>query len=207
MKRTDAGFSLIELLIVFVILLIISAISIPAIQATINNYRLDSAGHAVAGVLQQARLQAVKTNQSTYSQYDTTRTPNLVFVNSDPTVAYVAGNPDVELSTAVSFQAVGLPDHAQLDAYVGSGTAIQIGTSIGFNARGLPCMADATNVLRCLQIDPVTGATRSYEWFMQNSSNQGWEAITVTAAGRVKTWRMSGLDPSKARCGYAACWN
>jgi len=207
MKRPDAGFSLIELIIVLVVLLIISTIAIPAIRVTINNYRLDAAGHAVASLLQQARLQAVKTNQSTYAQYDTTKSPNLAFVNSDPTVAYVNGNPDAELTTTVSFQAAGMPNHAQLDAYVGAGTEIQIGTSIGFNARGLPCMADATNVLRCLQINPATGGTRSFEWFVQSSSNQGWEAITVTAAGRIKTWRFSGFDAANTRCGYAACWN
>lgn len=207
MKRPDAGFSLIELIIVMVVLVIISTIAIPAILVTINNYRLDAAGHAVASLLQQARLQAVKTNQSTYAQYDTTKSPNLVFVNSDPTVAYVNGDPDAELSGYVSFQAAGMPDHGQLDAYVGVGTQVQIGTSIGFNARGLPCMADATNVLRCLQIDPATGGTRSYEWFIQNSTTQGWEAITVTAAGRIKTWRLSGLDATNTRCGYAACWN
>lgn len=203
MKRAEAGFTLIELIIVAVILVIISVIAIPAIEATINNYRLNEAGHSIASLLQQARLQAVKTNQATYTQYDTTKTPNLAFVNSDPTAAYTLGNPDAELSTGVTFQAAGLPDHGQLDAYVGTGTEIQIGTSIGFNARGLPCMADATNVLLCQQINPATGGTRSFEWFMQSSRNQGWEAITVTAAGRTKSWRLMGTGS----CGYPQCWN
>ena len=207
MKRPDTGFSLIELIIVMVVLVIISTIAIPAILVTIRNYRLDAAGHAVASLLQQARLQAVKTNQSTYAQYDTTKSPNLVFVNSDPTVAYVNGDPDAELTATVSFQPAGIPDHAQLDAYVGAGTVIEVGTPIGFNARGMPCMADKANALRCLQTDPVVGGTPSFEWFVQSSGNQGWEAITVTAAGRIKTWRLSGLDATSTRCGYAACWN
>lgn len=207
MKRPDAGFSLVELMIVFIIMVIISAIAIPAVQTTINNYRLDAAGHSLASLLQQTRLQAVKTNQATYAHYDINQTPNLAFVDSDPNGAFVLGNPSVELNMATSFLTNGLPDHAQLDAYVGAGTVIEVGTPIGFNARGLPCIASLSNVLLCQQLDPSKGGTPSFEWFIQSSRNKGWEAVTVTAAGRIKSWRLSNLDPSLQKCGYLACWN
>jgi prepilin-type N-terminal cleavage/methylation domain-containing protein len=206
MKKPGAGFSLIEVMLVSIILVIISAVAVPAVQNTISSYRLDSSGHSVASLLQQARLQAVKTNQATYVQYDTTKSPNLVFANADPTQAYASGNPDVEVSVTIAFQNAGLPDHSQLDAYLGAGTVIEKGTPIGFNARGLPCMASAASASLCQQIDPVSGGTPSFEWFTKSNINQGWEAVTVTAAGRIKSWRLSGIDATLARCGYPACW-
>jgi prepilin-type N-terminal cleavage/methylation domain-containing protein len=173
----EKGFSLLELLIVCTLLVIIAAIAIPNITQASANYKLDVAGHSVAGLLQQARMQAVKTNQPAYTKYDAT---GLVYVTGDPTVAYTSGNPDVALPAGFSFQAAPV-DTSQLDAYVG-GTA-QVSASIAFNARGLPCIANA-NPAVC----PST--TSGFEWFIQNSRG-GWEAITVTPSGRVKSWRLS----------------
>src|SRR5690348_10958695 len=68
--RQEKGFSLLELVIVCVLLVIIAAISIPNITRMNANYKLDAAGHSVASLLQQARMQAVKTNQPAYTKYD-----------------------------------------------------------------------------------------------------------------------------------------
>ena len=144
MKRADQGFSLIELIIVMVILLIIAAIAVPNIQRIVRNYRLESAGHGVAGLLQQARMQAVQNNAPAYAIFDNTSSPNLAFVNGDPAVTtYVSGNPDVALSSAlnmVSVQGAGVPDHGQLDSYLGvtggaGGAKVQTSNVVGFNAR------------------------------------------------------------------------
>ncbi len=218
MKKREKGFSLVELMIVLAIIVILSLIAIPQIQLVVANYRLNAAGHAAASLLQQARLQAVKTNQPAYVQYNASQSPNMIFVNADPTVtSYATGNPDVELSSAVSFQAVaagGPPDHSQLDAYLGvpakgaSGVTVELGTAIGFNARGFPCMESSVGEpTLCPQQDATTPSTLPvFEWFMQGSSNGGWEAVTVTAAGRIKSWRLSQQDPTGKICGYAACW-
>lgn len=193
-KANEAGFSLLELLIVCVILVIVSAIAIPNIMQANANYKLDGAGHAVASLLQQARMQAVKTNQPAYANYNSN---NVAFVTGDPANAYVSGNPDVAVASGLSFQAVP-PNHDQLDAYLG-GNAPQIGGSIGFNARGLPCTA-GTNVSVCPSV------TAGIEWFIQNSGVGGWEAVTVTPAGRIKSWRLSKTSGGNAMCGYTACW-
>ena len=180
----ERGFSLLELLVVCTLLVIIAAIAIPNIMQANANYKLDAAGHSVASLLQQARMQAVKTNQPAYTQFNAN---GLVFVTSDPNLAYVAGNPDVALPGGVAFQA-GPPDTSQLDAYVG-GTA-QIPASIAFNARGLPCIPNP-NPAVC----PST--TTGFEWFIQGQRG-GWEAITVTPSGRVKSWRLSSISGGKA---------
>lgn len=191
MKKREAGFSMIELMIVCVVMVIIAGMAIPNIFRTYQNYQLDSAGHSVASLLQQARMQAVKTNQPVYVKYDNNAVPNLVYTTDDPNKAYASGNPDVAISAAILFQPPPTTAfHAQLDAYI---TGIpQLGATtgtIGFNARGLPCVAGA-NPAVC----NLPGGTSGFEWFMQ--SNGGWEAITVTSSGRIKGWRINNQSPS-----------
>lgn len=212
MKRRASGFSLVELSVVVVIILIVSAIAVPAIERINNAYRIDAAGHSVAGLLQQARLQAVKSNQAAYAQYNFTQLPNMVFVNADPAVkTYVAGNPDVALSLAVAFQTT-LPADVNIDQltdYLGvtpattGSPSLQLGPVIGFNARGLPCMEGASPAV-CVQQD-AGGATPVFAWFISDGRGD-WEAITVTAAGRIKTWRLANRDATLTACGYAVCW-
>jgi prepilin-type N-terminal cleavage/methylation domain-containing protein len=206
--RQKNGFSLLELLAVISILLVITAFAVPSILRITASYKLDAAARSASSLMQQARLQAVRSNQPSYVQYDASRSPNLVFVNTD-LAAYVSADPDVELPAPISFQASGLPDHAQLDAYLGVTTApgspvVQLATPIGYNARGLPCLEGAGGPMVCQQRD-ISGATPVFEWFI--GDGQGlWGAITVTAAGRVKTWKLVSQDRATGGCGYSACW-
>jgi prepilin-type N-terminal cleavage/methylation domain-containing protein len=212
MKRRakTTGFSLIELLAVMAILLVVTAIALPAIQKINVTYQMDVAAHSTASLLQQARLQAVSSNQPAYAQYVAATIPNSVFVNGDPSVThYVSGNPSVAFGSRITFQISGLPDHSQLDAYLGvapppaGSPSVQIGTVVGFNARGLPCLEGASPAV-CKQLD-AGGATPAFLWFLSDG-NGSWGAITITPAGRIKGWRLANRDASLASCGYPACW-
>src|SRR5262249_44490998 len=132
--------------------------------------------------LQQARMQAVRSNTPVYANYNSS---GIVFANGDPTVAFAAGNPDVALASGLSF-ATTPPDASQLNTYLGGTPTVP--TNIGFNARGLPCTT-AGNPAICTTI------TSGFEWFIKNGRG-GWEAITVTPAGRIKSWRLSGMNGS-----------
>lgn len=182
----EKGFSLVELMIVCVVLVIVAAIAIPNIAQMNASYKLDTAGHAVASLLQDARMQAVKTNQPVYANYNAN---GMVYLNGDPTLAYANGNPDVALPGGLAFQ-VAPPDASQLTTYLGG--AAQIPASMAFNARGLPCIPTANPAI-------CPSATTGFEWFIQNSRG-GWEAITVTPSGRIKTWRLSSVS------GGVAAW-
>lgn len=201
---------MVELLVVMAILVIISVIAIPNIQRINANYRLDSAGHSLAGLLLEARLQAVRTNTPAYAQFNNGSVPNIAFVNSDPAVTnYVTGNSDVAVNSSLTIQTVQpSPNHDQLDAYLGVTAAagspkIQNSQVIGFNARGLPCVEGAAPAV-CQQQD-ASGALAVFEWFI-GDGNGGWEAVTVTAAGRAKSWRLTRQSGGNAACGFTACW-
>jgi prepilin-type N-terminal cleavage/methylation domain-containing protein len=180
-KRGEAGFSLVELMIVCVILVIISGIAIPNIVRINRSYKLNAAGHAVASLVQTGRMQAVKLNQPQYAQYDAAF--STAFVNDGSTTTYSTGNPDVGMAAGMSFSESSLPVHTQLDTYVGG--TLQVGGKIGFNARGLPCVASGS------VCPSATG--QSFEWFIKDNFG-GWEAVTVTPAGRIKSWRLTSTS-------------
>ena len=198
-ERRQSGFSMLELTVVIAIVLIVAALSVPIMSGTIANYKLDAGGHATSSLMQQARLMSVKTNQVYYVNTDTTVTPNIVFTRTD-TGAHQTSDPTIELSTDLSFQTTSLPDHEQLDDYAqGTTTVLQNpGTTIGFTARGLPCVVSAAT--------PPCQQGVAFEWFIQSSVNRSWEAVTITPAGRIKSWRLNGLDSTRTKCGYLACW-
>ncbi len=182
-------------MIVCVIIVVLSTIAIPQIQRITTNYRIDSSGHAVASLLAQARLQAVHNNVPAYAQFNNTSSPNMAFVNNDGVTAYATGNPDVAISSSLKFQDPGALDHTQLDTYLGvtaaaGGPSLKTGPPIGFNARGLPCIQSGTPAV-CLQQDGAGGPVPVFEWFMADAKGN-WEAVTVTAAGRIKAWRLTG---------------
>ena len=199
-RKQERGFTMIELMVVCIVLVIISVIAIPNIAQINANYKLDAAGHSVASLLQQARMQAVKTNVPAYAKFDTAS--GMSYVVNDPSSSFTTGIPDVSVASGLSFQTA-IPNssfHEQLDTYVGAtaGSPAQIAATIGFNARGLPCIPGANPVV-------CPSSTSGFEWFVQNASG-GWEAITVTPAGRIKSWRMSRASGGTNECGYAACW-
>ncbi|HEX3156265.1 MAG TPA: prepilin-type N-terminal cleavage/methylation domain-containing protein [Candidatus Angelobacter sp.] len=199
LSNRESGFSMVELMIVCVIMVVIAGLAIPNIYGAFRNYQLDSAGHSVASLLQEARMQAVKTNLPAYANFSNGTPVNMAFVTNDPAnTTYTAGNPEIQISPAVTFQTTP-PDHGQLDAYLNVSTP-QVGQSIGFNARGMPCLESGGNPTVCL----ATTAPVAFEWFMQSAG--GWEAVTVTPSGRIKSWRLSRQTGGSSACGYAACW-
>ena len=206
-RHADAGFSLIELVVVIAVLLTLAAIAIPNLGIIVANYKLDASGRSIVSLMEAGRILAVKTNQSQYVLSDTTRPPGFAYVSSDPSASYALGGLSMELAPGLSFPASGLPDHQQLDAYLGNSVVIKVGTPVGFNARGLPCVAGNTAGTLCRQIDPVLSGTPGFLWFIQGTAPNAWEAISVTPAGRIRNWRLARLDASSQSCGYPACWN
>jgi Tfp pilus assembly protein FimT len=165
--------------------LIVSAIAIPAIQQVTDTYNLNASGNAVTSVLQQARAAAIKENQPYYAPFTPGPAPNIITASPLETRAYVTSDPTATTAGNVVLATGALPDHVQLDNYLGVlPCPTCINGQIGFNARGFPCISPAAPSFVCQ--GPFT-----FEWFMQSNANGAWEAVTVTAAGRIRNWRQT----------------
>jgi len=63
-RKRQAGFSLIELMVTIAIFAILVGVAIPGFQSTLTSSRLASAGNALIGGIQGARMEAIRRNQS-----------------------------------------------------------------------------------------------------------------------------------------------
>jgi type IV fimbrial biogenesis protein FimT len=94
----QAGFTMVELMIVIVVIAILSAIAVPNIISWLPNYRLKSAARDMLSNFQKAKMEAVKANKDVIIQFTTgAYTPSgqvgsyRIFVDDDSDGNFTAG--------------------------------------------------------------------------------------------------------------------
>lgn len=122
------GFSLIELLIVIALIGILSIIAVPQINTIINKYRLTGATRLVWGDLQNARLTALKENQSIRVDFNSS-TYSFVRVSTSTTIfTRSLGNEYPNITVAlqgggsITFSSTGQTTAATVNVQGSSGT-------------------------------------------------------------------------------------
>ncbi len=185
--RRQAGFSLTELLIVASVMLIVAALAAPSFFNAIDTYKMRSSAMDMAGLVQRARLRAVKDN-ATYAVRTQVITQNSVpytqvYIDINGNGSQDNGERMIQLPVNVTLPSSGNPT---LNATTLGFTAQAAGTVVSFNGRGLPCVVVTTN---CSNWD-AGGNQVGFVYFLQDSKNSGssWAAISVSPAGRVKVW-------------------
>lgn len=136
-KNNQAGFTLMELLIVIGVLALVAAVATSSIISFLPGYRLKAATRDLVTNLQQARSEAIKQN----------RTCTVTF--ADQTIdgvtynyfAWFDNNNDGAFNSGEQIWAVRLDDyhsHVRFDTSEGNGNGLGFtGTSFTFNSRGL----------------------------------------------------------------------
>lgn len=193
--RIEAGFSLVELLVVVVVMLIVAGIAVPNMLNMIHAARLRGAGSDFSSLLQLARMRAVQDDRF-YATYTIAGSPQEAYVDlkANGGTRADAGDPLITISAEVTpIAAAGAPDTTNLQGlFLPAGSALIVrdgsttGTPVRFSPHGIPCTTQiATGVAVC---DSGGGAT-AFWIFFNDTSTGAWEAVTVSPAGRVQKWQ------------------
>ena len=207
MKRTRArGFSLIELMIVLVIIMLIAAMAIPSITQGVQTLRLRESVLSVAGILQKARLEAVRTNRFAVVRSVTQSNANYYFVDGVGTGstydrAMSANEPRIQMTgNVVQITAADAPTFDGTSLLGFATTSPPATFNVIFNPRGLPCYsaADLNYPSDCTLSGMSTSQTSQayYLYFFKLASPFGdrFGALSITPAGRIRVWTWNGTQ-------------
>jgi prepilin-type N-terminal cleavage/methylation domain-containing protein len=201
----QCGFSLVELLVVVIIALILAAFAIPSMITSLRMAHLRGAASDVAGLLEQARIYAIRDN-TYYSTYILTASGSAqveqAYVDmpqgSNPKnggASVQTGDPTITIEAdIVQEPASSAPNTANLKSLLLPSTTPVTPTDTSvtaatFGPRGLPCTpVNATLGSVC----DSSGGPTAYWTFLENTKAGSWQAVTVTPAGRIRKWFYNG---------------
>lgn len=196
-RRNRAGFSLLELIIVVGVIFIAAALAVPTLMTQVNAIRIQYSARDVSGLLQRARMEAVRKN-SFYSLQFVAGTPTLVQI-LDKNSTVVTTIPPVVLGSSVAGSyglGGGAPAQATLMGTLNFTAAnAGVNTLPSFDARGLPCIA-TTGSPTCVQT-----LGQGFVFFLSGTSGSsgavGWAAVAVTPSGRCEVFSWTGTNWSQ----------
>jgi prepilin-type N-terminal cleavage/methylation domain-containing protein len=200
--KSQAGFSLTELVVVLAIILVVSGLSFPSLSRSIDNARLKSAAQQVASIYQQARVLSTQDNTFHELLIETPANgPTRMCVDVDGSASCDNNEPNVQLS-AVKLVGSGVPvelDSATLgfsplttacsQTYNQQDKPVQ---ALAWNSRGLPCQRTSTTS-SCSNWSTTPAGAGPVAWVqylkLQRSADDAiYAAVTVSPTGRIKTW-------------------
>jgi len=178
-KKSQLGFSLIELMIVLLIGMIVMAIAVPNFIAAYRTNRLNSAIIDLSNIVQRARYEAVRQNKSIACRV-VAGTPNTFYVDANNDSVRQATEATIVWPVEFQFNIVGTPAAASMGFAVTSTPPLRL----TFNGRGAPDYT-ATAPGMSLVGFPVLLTTMGDV----NRPQDGYRALTVTPTGKLTIWR------------------
>ncbi len=173
------GFSLPELVVIVGIILAVSVLIAPNIQASLNAYRLNTALSALSGKLSEAKFKAQAQNTDYEIVPDTVNHEYSLeqMTSASPrSFALPAGEAPVALPMGMSFSYGSLTVPA---GDPGDQPSLMQSTDICFNTQGMP-------------VDNNGQPTSANAFYLDYQGLYG--AVTVSLAGRVQTWLWNGSE-------------
>ena len=170
------GYSLIELLVTFIVTMILAAMALPSITRAWRGYQLTSAASRVVGMIKSTRSDAVR--QNTRLKCLVQQVNGIWWIGEDVngSGALDAGEPQVPLTGGPVLLAAGVAPNPASMGYPGA--QVPAG-SIGFDSRGGVDFGGGAPVVYVLYIG------------MNNDTQSGYRAISVTPSGSTQVWLAS----------------
>ena len=186
--RNNRGFSLVEMVVVVAIVMIMAKFAIVVMTSAVANIKLHYAAINFSGLLQKARIEAVRKNTFYTVQQDTMPAGDIgyyVDLAQSASPSFASGDPVVELGRVTVFAGTGSGAPQETSFVSSRGFTINTGTSAiaAFNARGLPCIANLSTHL-C----PEAPGQGFVYFLSMGGTGTSWAAVVITPSGRVQTW-------------------
>lgn len=195
-RRNEAGFSLLELVVVILIVMIVAGMVIPSVMQTWYDLELRAAGSSVSDLMQRDRILSAKNNQTYPVGYRVDQGVTEVFIDLNADGVWETGEPIVELPRRIAAASgapsggSGVPTPYVLTGDTTSGTPYDNSNTMAFSPRGLPCnYVNSSSPATC-----STPASTYFVYYFQDNRPNGWCAVLVTKAGRSKALVWNGTS-------------
>ncbi len=187
-RGSSSGFSMVEMVVTVAVMLVLAAISVPALTRAFAVYQLNNTAAQLAGTLKFARFEAIRLNKPVDCQIQQSGNGWLVWADTNRNQTPDPG----ETQDAIVGQASligaggGVPDPSPIAAALGGSgiplTAISgTNTFVTFDQRGAVITATGSTV----------GVV--YVLYLGNTSNPdlGYRAVVLLPSGMVHVWTAS----------------
>lgn len=193
-SRQENGFSLVELLLSLVVLLIITTLAVPVVVRSLQSYQLNSTASQLSGMLKLTKFQAIRQNLPLSCQIQWNGTNWVVWVDSNGNGTPDPSEPQMLVGGTFTLLSAGsVPDTSPIANTLGpGGTSIPWTVLSGSNGaewydhRGVLCFQTAT-------VCPQTPQT-VYAIYIGNPNDPsaGYRAIITIPSGAVQVWSAPG---------------
>jgi len=190
----DAGFSLVEILVVLGIILIIAAVVTPYMTKTLDTYRVRDTMTNVASIAQRSRTVALKQNTTQRLHVTKVNGQVVLFVtdSTDAAVQPIPGDPQLyaQYWLPTQFDTPGLPaggpTNLTANTMWGSNFVLNnVNIDPYFNSRGMPCTTNGGG--------PCAPTNGFVFYFRYNAGGSfRWTALSISPAARVQSWFWNG---------------
>ena len=169
-KKADShsGFTLLEMMVVVAIITVSVGLALPNLMAWLPNYRLKNAARDMISFMQQAKMEAIKTNTSLTIFFDDSETPGFYYLELDGLNGYTGGDRRINFSDYKS----GVDFGSGSAKTNWSGNNPDNRGSVLFSSRGM--------------------SFGSGTIYIENENEDVCYAITVQATGSIKLWQWTG---------------
>jgi prepilin-type N-terminal cleavage/methylation domain-containing protein len=187
--RAQRGVSMVEVLMVVTIVLVLMAISFPAVARSVKLARLSTTASSVSNLIQRARYEAIRRNTNTLFRVVQQGSRWALYIDVDNSGTITTGDPElvltneVQIDTSTSPPAATSMGYSSATRFPDSSTSLY---SIPFNSRGNVSFA-------------MTPTTYVIYLSARDGSRYGFRAVAVLPSGKTKVWMAPTAGPWTAQ--------